>query len=421
MNWKTGLANKPLAIILAALLFSAIFLHPAPRYAQAAAKAATIVSHTIPSAMKAGVGYTVSVTVRNDGTSTWTEPDGFRLGAVEDSDPFAAGRQNFPAGQAVRPGEVVTFTFQMTAPGQAGVYTTDWRMVHEFVEWFGAILTVNVSVSSTVVQNAATMISNTIPDVMAKGHIYPVTVTVRNDGQGGWHEGALYRLGGVGDSDPFAHTRYIITGNSVATGQIVSFTFMMKAPDAAGTYTTDWRMVQDSVEWFGATLTKTVNVVDGIRNAAIVAQTIPDVMEIGQTYTVSITVRNMGNTTWFEDHSAVGKYRLGAVGDADPFAPGRVILPTNVVVQPGEPYTFQFQMTAPSVTGVYGSDWRMLQEGVTWFGEIFTRNVAVIDPSRTAGYYYDAEGRLESVKLPSGETIYSYYDTNGNLIRSETR
>jgi len=43
----------------------------------------------------------------------------------------------------------------------------------------------------------ATWVSDTIPRIMAAGQVYPVTVTVRNDGWDTWSEASLYRLGHV--------------------------------------------------------------------------------------------------------------------------------------------------------------------------------------------------------------------------------
>lgn len=102
-----------------------------------------------------------------------------------------------------------------------------------------------------------------------------------------------------------------------------------------------------------------------------VSDTIPDTMNIGQPYNVSVTFRNRG-VLWNSAHG----FRLGAVGDADPFT-------TNLRVDmigdigPGQTHTFYFQMT-PRVSGNQVSDWRMVREGVQWFGETLTKNIYVI-------------------------------------------
>ena len=110
---------------------------------------AIVIDNTIPSQMYAGDTEIVSVTVKNTGTSTWSEADTFRLGAVDDSDPFYSGnRVQLPAGVTVAPGETYTFEFTMTAPATAGDYTTDWQMVHDAAGWFGEMHRETVSVSS---------------------------------------------------------------------------------------------------------------------------------------------------------------------------------------------------------------------------------------------------------------------------------
>ncbi|MBI4580127.1 MAG: glycoside hydrolase family 9 protein [Planctomycetes bacterium] len=106
---------------------------------------AQIVSDTILTTMNAGMNYSVSVTVKNTSFLTWDSAD-YKLGAVDDSDPFAGGRQSIAGGTTVAPGQQYTFTFTMTAPATTGSYTTDWRMVHEYVNWFGDTLARQVQV-----------------------------------------------------------------------------------------------------------------------------------------------------------------------------------------------------------------------------------------------------------------------------------
>ena len=100
-------------------------------------------------------------------------------------------------------------------------------------------------------------VSDTIPTTMEAGHSYNVSVTFRNRGVC-WFTSRGFRLGAVGESDPFtSFTRVDISGE-VKPGINYTFNFTMTAPGSGGTFTTDWRMVRDGVAWFGATLTKTV-------------------------------------------------------------------------------------------------------------------------------------------------------------------
>ncbi|MNC69033.1 hypothetical protein D3C75_1196850 [compost metagenome] len=84
--------------------------------------------------MQAGVTYPVSITVRNDGTEAWPAKELYRLGDVNDGDPFAYGRKLIPEGQVVKSGQSITFSFNMTAPTVSGSYLTDWRMPQEGVK-----------------------------------------------------------------------------------------------------------------------------------------------------------------------------------------------------------------------------------------------------------------------------------------------
>lgn len=116
-------------------------------------RSATMISNTIPATMEAGETYPVSVTVKNTGNMTWDEAQQFRLGAVEDSDPFADTRQAIAPGQSVPTNQSYTFTFNMTAPaGPAAVSSrvTDWRMVQDGITWFGESLTKTVNIVDTL-------------------------------------------------------------------------------------------------------------------------------------------------------------------------------------------------------------------------------------------------------------------------------
>src|SRR5205085_6061623 len=96
-------------------------------------------------------------------------------------------------------------------------------------------------------------------------------------------------------------------------------------------------------------------------------------------YNVSVTMKNTSYVTWDS-----GRYRLGAVDDSDPFAATRQYLSAGVTVAPGSAYTWTFSMTAPSTTGTYTTDWRMVQENVNWFGGTLTRQVTVLSAAPPA-------------------------------------
>lgn len=115
----------------------------------AAADDAELVAATLPDALACGQQFAAAVTMRNTGTATWTR-DEHKLGIVDDSDPLFTGgdtRVWLAEGESVAPGEAHEFVFTLRAPLQPGVHITDWQMVHEGVQWFGATASREVTVS----------------------------------------------------------------------------------------------------------------------------------------------------------------------------------------------------------------------------------------------------------------------------------
>jgi hypothetical protein len=107
-------------------------------------------------------------------------------------------------------------------------------------------------------------------------------------------------------------------------------------------------------------------------DSVFVDQTIPSRVSVGENFTVSVTMRNIGTTTWSGGHF------LGAEGprDNEVWGTNRISLAAGASVAPGDSYTFSHSLTAPAAPGSTPMQWRMLQESVEWFGE-FTSQVAV--------------------------------------------
>lgn len=144
--------------------------------------------------------------------------------------------------------------------------------------------------------------------------------------------------------------------------------------DGTGIGTYDRTRVQDYVKppypWKSCGGTTTPGTRNGV---SFLSQSVPTAMEAGQTYNVSVTLRNSGDTTWTSD-----VYKLGSQNPQDntTWGTNRIYLPSGVTVPPGSDYTFNFYVTAPSVGGLYNFQWRMLKEGVEWFGDLST-NVTI--------------------------------------------
>ena len=87
--------------------------------------------------MDAGQSYLVSVTMQNNGSNTWTQAERYRLGSQNPQDNMIWGFNRVELPASVPQGGQVTFNFYVTAPSTGGTYNFQWRMVKEYVEWFG--------------------------------------------------------------------------------------------------------------------------------------------------------------------------------------------------------------------------------------------------------------------------------------------
>jgi len=157
-------------------------------------------------------------------------------------------------------------------------------------------------------------------------------------------------LVGTDTSAPFA-----ITWSNAAVGE---YSVTAKATDSFGSSATS-----------AATA---VSVRAPIANAQYVTQSVGTVMQPGATQAVSIQMKNTGDLTW----SNASEYRLGSQNSMNNSTWGfnRVSLPSDTAS--GQTATFNFTITAPTTPGTYNFQWRMLQQGVAWFGDT-SSNVAI--------------------------------------------
>jgi uncharacterized membrane protein len=102
-------------------------------------------------------------------------------------------------------------------------------------------------------------------------------------------------------------------------------------------------------------------------------------MQAGQQYQVSVTMRNTGSNTW-----TAGAYKLGPQNPHDNANWGpRIDLAGGDSIGSGQEKTFTWTVTAPSGPGSYNFQWRMLNVGVEWFGELSTNVVVSVQGGAT--------------------------------------
>jgi len=312
----------------------------------------SFVSQSVPSAMIVGETMSVNVTMNNAGTSTWTAADGHKLGSQNAQGNTTWGFNRVQLSQDVAPGDDVSFSFDVTAPSTAGTYEFQWKMLQESVQWFGATST-NVTIN----------VSEPLPLPGLASINSPVGVDVSINTELSWTAGTDATLHEVlfgTDADNLVST--IQTGTSFTPSSL-----------AYGT-TYFWKVneINDTGTTLGALWSFTTEEEILQSSASFVSQNIPASINAGETVSVNVTLNNAGTSTW----TAADGYKLGsqnAQGNTT-WGLNRVVLTKDVA--PGSNHTFTFDVTAPTTATTYEFQWKMLQEGVQWFGDA-TTNVSV--------------------------------------------
>jgi uncharacterized repeat protein (TIGR01451 family) len=146
-----------------------------------------------------------------------------------------------------------------------------------------------------------------------------------------------------------------IVANSTVSGAITNVVGVI-AKEADGTMSNN-------------SATQTLTVATAGPNALFLSeQAPPRTMPPSLTVPVFVAMQNSGSLTW----TLAQAYRLGSQNPDNNTTWGldRVDLSSGDSIAAGQSKTFLFNATAPATPGIYPFQWRMLQEGVVWFGDI---------------------------------------------------
>lgn len=147
-------------------------------------------------------------------------------------------------------------------------------------------------------------------------------------------------------------------------------------------------------------------------NAEYVPQPIPKQLIQGEKRTVAIAMKNIGTTTWTQ----AGQYKLGTQNPQDNSlwtGDTRVYLSPSDAIAPGQTKTFTFEIQAPVIREIYSLDyrfqWRMVQDGVGWFGA-FTPDLKINVRAEAGGVTFPIRPGL----WPASEEESSNDDLDGD-------
>lgn len=164
----------------------------------------------------------------------------------------------------------------------------------------------------------------------------------------------------------------VVVTSSTTTGltQTVSFgvgkhALTLRATNAAGAQ--------------GLSPTKTITVLSATQGvgATFLSQSVPATLRAGQPYTITVQMLNSGTTTWISTGST--PFRLGTQNPEDNRnwnSTARAYLTGSVAT--GGIATFTIPVTAPTKTGIYSLQWQMVQDFVSWFGDMTPAQSVVV-------------------------------------------
>ncbi len=229
--------------------------------------------------------------------------------------------------------------------------------------------------------NNAKYISQSTPGEMDVGKSYPISITMKNTGRSTWKQGG-FSLKLINVSESFLKTwgvSSVDVNSSVRPGEQIVFNFTITAPDTEGNFNMQWQMAEGNA-FFGEPSANLPIRVSGTssatklmmskNDASFTAQKVPTDMDAGQTYDISLTVKNTGGTTW-----KPGEYKLKVSATTsdnsnDPWVIPDVELPTDIVS--GSEAVLNFKVTAPNSSGAYSIQ-----------GQVMKNEVPFGDPSTT--------------------------------------
>ena len=395
---------------------------------------AEFVQHSAPFQSVPGTVGQVSVTMRNTGTRPWTNLDRIRLGSVNDDTRWGPGRVPLP--HTVPPGGQVTFEFAVTAPALPAPY--QWRMLAEGVEWFGEPTppTVIAAPATPIRYGTALSVRHRATGRALHSHLHNWT----HPGGSGQQQVTCYGGGDTNDEwrvkGPDGEPLPSRAGTIVADGDVIRLEHVatrrnlhshtgFPSPvtgqqeitcfgnDGTGDDNDNWRVeVDGGGAWLAGKQVRLIHAGTGValhshvdqsspvftfgqqevtgysgrdfndwwsasdlrpRDALVSSTQLPTILLSNQAAQVNLAMVNVGTSEW----PAGGPIRLGSQDPQDNqrWGVARIAVPTPT--PPGATATFTFAITAPSTTGRSSCRWRMLEEGIEWFGETSTGSVLV--------------------------------------------
>lgn len=361
------------------------------------------VGQSASTAMLPGETKTLYVEVKNTGKTNWYK-DTFRLATNAPRDRESAfanstwtGKNRIEMSQyKIEPGQVATFSFNITAPQTYGLTKEYFNFVAEGVGWTKDIgIYFPIEVSPPVFK--AELVSGSLIGNAMPGDTLSYSLKFKNTGNQVWNKDKVRlgtsspfdRVSGFQNSSWYSPTRIQFTENIVNPGETATFDFTVNTNKANGKYQEKIKFVAEGSAWFGDEMILAINLSDGIDDFAYVGQSEHVTFTSGESRQVFLEVKNTGTKVWKRDGATAVRLATARPYDrVSGFINGNRISMDRDTVNPGEHVRFTFNITAPQTTGTQKEYFALVRDGVSWFNDIgiyweFTVNPAQVSQPQT--------------------------------------
>ncbi len=355
-------------------------------------------STNIPDTFPRDAQTNATLTLRNDGTKTWTDSGSapvrlgykwFRPNATDETLVRQLTRGKMP--RDVPTGDSVTITVPVQAPFSPGQYNLTFDLVEETVTEFrkAGAQPIGKQVTVTAPPYYVSWLSVPVPDTLPIDQITTIPISIRNDGGKTW----------VATGDNMVRVAYnwfnernepVLVKQSLraslprdmAPGESVDVNLDVLTPDRPGNLTLRFGLVEERITFFtnagSPPLDKKV-VVKGTQEYQVTFGDVLTIVPPGALFTFNLKVRNDGTRMWPANGSnpvRVGYHWFDPAGQPVPVAQDlRSALPADVA--PGQEVTVAARTVTPDQPGNYRLQWSLVAEGLAWFYDLSARTLDV--------------------------------------------
>ena len=330
---------------------------------------AQYISTTLPTTMFAGRSYSGTITLRNTGTSTWTNNNyDIKYTLLANAytknlwGPNSVSESYIPDSiLTLDPNLTMSFPFTLTAPKTPGTYPFQCQMMDSRHGSFGSLVSLQITVIppppptnlTATAGNAKVQLSWTAPN----GTVSSYNVKRCQSQAPG---GPYTTVSGTGSVTGTTYT-------DTAVFNRTKYYYVVTAVNAAGE--------SDNSNEASATPAAP-------DDSQLVSSTFPATMTAGQSYSGTIVMKNVGTSTWFPLTADITQgYYLSVVDGQTPLTwggTGYCRYAEVGTIAPGQTATFTFSVTAPAKPGSYPFLWQMVHWNVAIFGDKTFGSVYVI-------------------------------------------